>query len=39
MTFNLEVLRKRFGEIEQNLRLLEQASQLPLTISRQVDPG
>lgn len=30
MTFNLEVLRKRFGEIEQNLLLLEEASQLPL---------
>ncbi len=31
MAFNLEVLRKRFGEIEQNLLLLEEASRLPLT--------
>jgi uncharacterized protein YutE (UPF0331/DUF86 family) len=31
MTYNLEVLRKRFGEIEQNLTLLEQAANLPLS--------
>ena len=31
MTFNLEILRKRFGEIEHNLVLLEQAAELPLS--------
>lgn len=31
MSFNPEILRRRFGEIEQNLLLLEQAARLPLS--------
>lgn len=27
MAFNLEILRKRFSEIESNLRLIEEAAQ------------